>query len=113
MDSPQAVVVFITAASREEARRLADALLAARQAACVTIVPRVESFFQWQGARQTAEESLLIAKTVIGLLQPLIETVRSRHSYEVPEIIALPVIDGNRDYLDWVARETGTRPEGD
>jgi periplasmic divalent cation tolerance protein len=113
MASPQAIVVLITAASQEEARRLADALLAKRQAACVSILPHVDSFFWWQGAREKAEENLLIVKTVSNLLPLLIKTVKSIHSYEVPEVIALPVIGGNQDYLDWVARETGPRPEED
>jgi periplasmic divalent cation tolerance protein len=113
MDSPQAVVVLITAASQEEARRLADALLAKRQAACVSILPRVNSFFWWQDTLETAEENLLIVKTVSSLLPPLVETVKGGHSYRVPEIIALPAVGGNRDYLDWVARETGNRPEGE
>ena len=113
MASPQAVVVLITAASQEEARRLADALLATRLAACVSILPRVNSFFWWQGTREAAEEHLLMVKTVSSLLSPLIETVKSVHSYAVPEVVALPVIGGNQDYLDWVTRETRTRPEGD
>jgi periplasmic divalent cation tolerance protein len=113
MDSSQVVVVFITAASREEAVKLADLLLAARRAACVSVLPGVESFFRWQGNRETADETLLIAKTTTGRLAQLIETVKSGHSYQVPEIIALPVAGGNPDYLDWVARETCTRPEGE
>jgi len=113
MASLQAIVVLITAASQEEARRLADALLAARQAACVSVLPQVNSFFWWQDTRETAEENLLVVKTVSSLLPQLIETVKSMHSYEVPEVIALPVIGGNPDYLDWVARETDPRPEGD
>lgn len=106
------VVVLITAAGREEALRLADALTAARQAACVSVLPHVESSFWWQGARERAEETLLIAKTTSDLLPQLIATVKTGHSYEVPEIIAMPVVGGNPDYLDWVTRETGTRAEG-
>lgn len=113
MDSTQVVVVLITAASREEARRLADVLLAARQAVCVSVLPGVESFFWWQGARERAEETLLIAKTTAARLPRLIASVKAGHSYEVPEIIALPVVGGNPEYLDWAARETGTRPGGE
>lgn len=113
MDSPQAVVVLITAASQEEAHRLADVLLVKRQAACVSILPRVNSFFWWQDTIETAEENLLIVKTVSSLLPLLVETVKSGHSYQVPEIIALPVVGGNLDYLNWIAREIGNQPEGD
>ena len=99
------IVVMITSPDREEARRIADALLEKRQAACVGIYPQGESFFRWQGKLDRAEEFLLIAKTAGDLLEPLIATVQSLHSYEVPEIVALPIAGGSREYLDWLAGE--------
>ena len=99
------VVVFITAASQEEARKIAELLLNQRKAACVNIIPRVDSLFWWQGKLDSAQESLLIVKTRARLLPEIIETVKKAHSYEVPEIIALPIIGGNEDYLNWMDSE--------
>ncbi|MBI3040111.1 MAG: divalent-cation tolerance protein CutA [Chloroflexi bacterium] len=81
-------------------------LLNQRKAACVNIVPRVDSLFWWQGKLDSAQESLLIAKTRASLLPDIIEMVKMAHSYDVPEIIALPVIGGNEDYLRWIDSET-------
>lgn len=99
------VVVMITSPDREEARKIASVLLEKRQAACVGIYPRGESFFWWEGKIDRAEEFLLIAKTKKELLDGLIETVKSLHGYEVPEIIALPLAGGSREYLDWLQSE--------
>ena len=106
MEETSKVVVLITAATEEEARSLAELLLNQRKAACVNIVPRVDSLFWWQGKLDSAQESLLIAKTRASLLPDIIEMVKMAHSYDVPEIIALPVIGGNEDYLRWVDSET-------
>lgn len=105
MKEANRVVVFITAASQEEAQRIAELLLNQRKAACVNIVPRVDSLFWWQGKLDSAQESLLIVKTIARLLPEIIETVKKAHSYEVPEIIALPIISGNEDYLNWMDSE--------
>jgi len=100
------VVIFITTSSEEEARKVAEQLLTKRKAACVNIVPRVDSSFWWQGKLDSAQESLLIIKTRASLLQEVIDLVKAAHSYSVPEIIALPIIGGNRDYLRWIDAET-------
>ena len=100
-----AVVVLVTTGSEEEARRVAEHLLGQRKAACVNIVPGVSSLFWWQGKLDSAQESLLIIKTRASLLQKVIELVKEVHSYEVPEIIALPIIGGNEDYLKWIDDE--------
>jgi periplasmic divalent cation tolerance protein len=105
MKQPGAVVVLVTTGSEEEARRVAEHLLEKRKAACVNIVPGVNSLFRWQGKLDSAQESLLIIKTRASLLQEVIELVREVHSYNVPEIIALPVIDGNEDCLKWIDDE--------
>ena len=99
------IVLFITTANAEEARRIADLLLKERKAACINIVPRVDSLFWWQGKVDSAKEALLIIKTRKPLLGKLIKKMRALHSYEVPEIIALPIIGGNSDYLDWLDKE--------
>jgi periplasmic divalent cation tolerance protein len=104
-DAADAVVVYITAGSPDEAATLARALVAERLAACVNRVP-VESVYQWQGQVEEAAEVLLIIKTRRGLLDALAARVRVLHSYTVPEIVALPIIAGWPPYLQWIAEET-------
>jgi len=96
------IVIFITTSTEEEAHKVAELLLGRRKAACVNIVPGVDSSFWWRGKLDSARESLLIIKTTASLLPEIIELVKSVHSYEVPEIIALPIIGGNEDYLKWI-----------
>ena len=98
-------MVFITTPDTEEAGKITGILLDKRLAACVNTVPEVNSLFRWQGKIQAERESLLIVKSKASLLSDIIETVRQNHPYEVPEIIALPVIGGSTDYLDWLEKE--------
>jgi len=107
------IVVFITTANAEEAQRIADVLLNERKAACVNIVPGVSSFFWWQGKVDSAQESLLIVKTKASVLNQIVNLVKEHHSYDVPEIIALPIIGGNRDYLEWLGKEVKQGTGGD
>ena len=99
------IVVFITAGDSEEAGRIARGLLEQRLAACVNIVGGVDSRYWWRGQLDEAKESLLIVKTKGRLLPEVTASVKKLHSYEVPEIIALPVIGGSDEYLDWLDRE--------
>ena len=99
-------VFLITAGSLEEARRLADILLKERLAACVNILPGIESHYWWQGQLETAAECLLLVKSRTTYLDAIIERVKQSHSYRVPEIIALPVTGGSEDYLNWLSSET-------
>lgn len=102
------IVVLITAPSTEVGAQIADALLAARAVACVNIIPAVSSFYLWQGEVNHDAEVLLIAKTTAEVFEDrLVPVVRAAHPYEVPEIIALPVVMGTRDYLDWVDESVG------
>jgi len=100
------VVIFITSASYEEAHKIADALVVQKKAACVNIVPKVSSLFRWRGKIEEVEESLLVVKTRAELFPDVISLVKGIHSYEVPEIIALPIIEGNPEYLAWLSEET-------
>jgi len=106
MAKPAYLVAFITTSSCEEARKIADALVEQRKAACVNIVPQVNSLFRWKGKIEEAEESLLVVKTRAKLFPDVVSTVKGIHSYEVPEIIALPIVEGNPDYLKWIDMET-------
>ena len=102
MEEPACIVVLITMPDSQEAQQLSHMLLEQKKAACVNIIAGVNSRFWWQGQLDSAEESLLIVKTKASLLPELIKLVKRAHSYEVPEIIALPVIGGNQDYLEWI-----------
>ncbi|MFC2068847.1 divalent-cation tolerance protein CutA [Chloroflexota bacterium] len=101
------IIVFVTTTNEDEANEVGKLLLSQRQAGCVNIVPKVNSIFWWKGEIESAQESLLIIKTKISFLKEIIRLVKEVHSYDVPEIIALPVIGGNQDYLDWVGIEVG------
>ncbi|MFA4888246.1 MAG: divalent-cation tolerance protein CutA [Candidatus Omnitrophota bacterium] len=96
------IVVFVTCANREEARKIARALLEKKLAACVNIVGNIASFFWWEKKIDSAAETLLILKSNKACLSKIIKLVKSLHSYEVPEIIALPIIGGDKKYLNWI-----------
>jgi periplasmic divalent cation tolerance protein len=101
------VVILITTSMDEEAERIANKLLTQRKAACVNIIPKVRSLFWWKGELDSADEAVLIVKTKASLVDQIVSLVREAHSYEVPEVIALPLIGGNRDYLNWMSDELG------
>src|SRR6476659_1287769 len=96
------IVVFMTAANVEEATRLAEMLVGAHLAACVQILPEMESVYRWQGKVERQAEILLLAKTTKDKLEDLEREVRALHSYKTPEIIAVPVILGSGPYLEWL-----------
>ena len=106
MDATDAIVVFMTAANSEEAERIAEMLVERRLAACVQILPEVKSVYRWQGKIERQREVLLIAKTTRTKFQELERRVRAAHSYEIPEIVALPVIAGSAPYLQWLSSVT-------
>ncbi len=100
------VTVFITAGTKQEADNIARLLVEQRKAACASILPKVHSLFWWHGKLDSAQETLLIVKTRTSLLPQVIDVVEKAHSYDVPEIIALPIIGGNDRYLRWILDET-------
>ena len=100
-------IVLTTAGSQEEARKIANALVERRLAACVNIVPQVESIYRWQGKVETAEESLLLIKTQAELFDRVSNAVKELHSYDLPECLMLEVAAGSPEYLDWIAKNTG------
>lgn len=100
------VVVFIMVGSPDEAARIGRVLVEERLAACVNVVPSVASTYWWKGKIEEAGEVLLVLKTRDDLLDALTARVRGLHSYTVPEVIALPIVGGNPDYLAWIDEST-------
>ncbi len=100
------IVVLITCSGTEEGEKIADAILNERLAACVNVIPQVKSKFWWTGRMHAADEALLLAKTKKSLLRELIRKVKSVHQYENPEIIAIPIIGGSKEYMNWIEEET-------
>jgi periplasmic divalent cation tolerance protein len=101
VDTSDFIVVLVTSPSAEEGEKLASTLIDERLAACVNVIP-VTSFFRWEGKACKESERLLVIKTRGSLFENLEKRVRELHSYDVPEIIALPMIAGSRGYLDWI-----------
>ncbi|HWS54522.1 MAG TPA: divalent-cation tolerance protein CutA [Pyrinomonadaceae bacterium] len=97
-----AIVVMMTAGSQEEAARLAEMLVGAHLAACVQIMPQMESVYRWKGAVHRAPEFLLLAKTTAACFDELEREVRSLHTYDTPEIVALPVTHVSAPYFEWL-----------
>jgi periplasmic divalent cation tolerance protein len=96
------IVVFITAPNEDEAAKIAKALVEARLAGCVNIIKDIRSIYGWHGKIEDDKEDLMIIKTQKNLFDPLMEKVKELHSYTVPEIIALPIITGSKEYLKWL-----------
>jgi periplasmic divalent cation tolerance protein len=97
-----AIVVFMTTPNREEAARLADMLVGARLAACVQILPEMESVYRWQGKIEREAEVLLLAKSTRDKFEELERQVTAIHSYETPEIMAVPVVAISDKYRQWL-----------
>ena len=96
------LMTYLTAASEEEARRIAKTLVEERLAACVNILGRVESVYHWEGEVQSAEETALLAKTTETCFDALAARVRELHSYELPCVVALPLARGEAAFLSWI-----------
>jgi periplasmic divalent cation tolerance protein len=96
------IVVFCACASAEEAEKIALHLLERRLAACINVVPGVRSYYRWQGVIESAAEFLMLIKSSAELFAELEASIRDRHSYEVPEVVALPVSAGSDKYLEWL-----------
>ena len=103
------VQVITTTARREDADRIALSLVEQRLAVCVQIVGPIGSTYRWRGSIETAEEWQCWAKTRRDLYQQVEQTIRRLHPYEVPEIVAMPVLSGSADYLAWLDAEVGDR----
>uniref|UniRef100_A0A453D1S9 Protein CutA, chloroplastic n=1 Tax=Aegilops tauschii subsp. strangulata TaxID=200361 RepID=A0A453D1S9_AEGTS len=100
------IVVYVTVPNREAGKKLSASIISEKLAACVNIVPGIESVYWWEGKVQTDAEELLIIKTRESLLNALTEHVKANHEYDVPEVIALPISGGNLKYLEWLKDST-------
>ncbi|MEO8598171.1 MAG: divalent-cation tolerance protein CutA [Candidatus Solibacter sp.] len=98
----ESIVVLNTCATEADAERLARALVEARLAACASIVPGLRSFYHWHGAIEESAECLLVIKSSRDLFPALQIAIEKLHSYAVPEILALPVVAGSENYLNWL-----------
>jgi periplasmic divalent cation tolerance protein len=96
------IAVLITAADHDEASRIAEMLVTQQLAACVQILPAMEAVYRWEGKIERQPEILLLVKTVTSRFHELEQAVRAIHSYQTPEIVALPIIQGSNDYLKWL-----------
>jgi periplasmic divalent cation tolerance protein len=101
------IVALVTVPSEEVGTAVAQALLDRRLVACVNIVPAVNSLYVWEGELCSDDELLLVIKSKAALFDELASVVQDVHPYDVPEIIALPIVAGSQDYLDWIEKVTG------
>ena len=105
MIKSDAVVILITVPTRDEAQMISQLLVGERKAACVNIVSQIDSIFWWEGKIDSEKECILVVKTKASLLDEVTKMIKQAHSYEVPEVIAMPIIGGNEDYLKWLNNE--------
>lgn len=98
------IMVFVTCRSSAEAQRIGGAMVASRLAACANVLPgKIESIYRWRGKIERARETLLLLKTTRRRWPKLRDAVRREHSYDVPEIVAVPIVAGLKEYLAWIA----------
>ncbi len=102
MSEPAVIVVLCTASNEKEAQSIARALVEREEAACVNLVPMIRSVYRWKGKIWNETEQLLIVKTTQPLLEDVKKTVKELHSYELPEILAVSVSDGDQNSLNWI-----------
>ncbi len=107
MANSENIIIFITTKDNAEAETISRKLLDLKLIACANIIPGIQSLFRWEGKVDRAQEVLLVIKTKRAAFREIINRVKSLHSYEVPEIIALPIVDGNQDYLNWINESVG------
>jgi periplasmic divalent cation tolerance protein len=103
-------LILVNTADSAEARRIGRALVEGRVAAAANVIPEVSSIYRWQDDINESSEAMLVLKVSAQRTKEAIEQIRALHSYECPAILALPVADGNPDYLAWVERESGGAP---
>lgn len=107
------IVVISTCGSEEEAARIAKKLVDGHIAACVNLLPKVRSFYRWRGKVEDATEWMLVVKTSRARFDALRTVLEATHSYELPEVLALPIVDGSPNYLAWLDAELGSEPNAE
>lgn len=108
MKDAKYIVIFVTCANKEEGEKISQGLLRKKLVACVNLIPEIISRYWWQEKIEVSSETLLIIKTKKSLFKQIVTEVKKLHSYTVPEIIALPIIEGNKDYLNWIQKSVET-----
>jgi periplasmic divalent cation tolerance protein len=103
-----AVMVYVTTRNPDEAKTIGGSLVEKQLAACVNIIPHIQTMYRWKGVIERGAESILIAKTRDTLIDAVIAEVKKLHGYEVPCIVALPIVNGNPAFLQWIYDETIT-----
>jgi len=101
-----AIIVYCTTSSMDEAKHIAEALVNEKLSACVSIIPNVTSVYRWEGKLCTDYEITLMIKSRQPKLDQIINKIKELHSYQVPEIIAAPILGGSTEYLEWLLTET-------
>jgi periplasmic divalent cation tolerance protein len=99
------VLVYITTSTREEAEQIGEAIVKERLAACANVYEKISSIYWWKGNLEKDNEAVLLLKTKKDKVNKIMQKVKELHSYENPCIIAIPIIDGSKEYLDWIDRE--------
>jgi len=99
-------LVYMTMENRDQAREIGRVLVRERLAACVNIIDQMNSIYWWEGKVQEESETVMIAKTRAALVPELTERVKKLHSYDVPCVVSMQLLEGNQDFLDWIGRET-------
>jgi len=100
-------VVYVTTPDEKTAKTIANKILEKKLAACVNIIPNINSIYRWKGKIEEDQEALMIIKTRRELFETLTKTIKEMHPYEVPEVIGIPIIEGYKAYLEWIKDETG------
>ena len=101
------IIVFVTCESREEAERIAEAVVTEKLAACVNVLPGIRSCYVWERKLTWAEEVLMLIKTTRGRFGQLRDRVKALHSYEVPEVVSVSIDEASQSYLDWIDTSVG------
>jgi periplasmic divalent cation tolerance protein len=100
------VIIYSTINDIKQAKKIANTLVEEKLVACVNIIPKIHSIYRWKGKIESEEECVIIAKTNDNIVKKVIQKIKSMHTYEVPDIIVLPIIGGLKEYLEYITNET-------